>query len=95
MQIGKFSRDEEMLHDVYLIGKIIPQKTMLGSSRELWETWSLQEYFVRHYYICMSAEMNEKYGYILIDFPEKLPSQLKTEKVNLPTIKYHLYKVIK
>ena len=94
-QIGKFSRDEEMLHDVYLIGKAIPEKTMLGSSRELWEIWSLQEYFVRHYYICMAADISDKYDYILIDVPEKIPSEIKTEKVNISTVKYHLYKVVK
>lgn len=94
-QIGKFSRDEEMLHDVYLIGKTIPEKTNVGSSPELWANWALQEYFVRHYYICMSAEMTDKYDYILVDVPEKIPQGLKTEKVNIPTTKYHLYKVVK
>lgn len=95
MQIGKFSRDEEMIHDVHLIGKVIPQKTMLGSSTELWQNWSLQEYLIRHYYICMGADMNAEHNYILIDAPEKIPSGIKTEKVNIPTIKYHLYKVVK
>jgi len=95
LQIGKFSRDEEMIHDVHLIGKVVPEKTMLGSSMELWENWPLQEYFIRHYYICMGADMNEKYDFILIDSPEKIPVGLKTEKADISTVKYHLYRIIK
>lgn len=95
MQIGKYSRDEEMLHDVYVIGNAIPPRTQLGSSKELWQNWSLQEYFIRHYYDCISAEMTTAYDYILIDSPEKIPTDLQAEKLHLPTKKYHLYKVIK
>jgi 4-amino-4-deoxy-L-arabinose transferase-like glycosyltransferase len=95
MQIGKFSRDEEMLNDVYLIGKFLPEGTYVGTTYDLFEQWSLQEYFIRHFYICMSSEISDKFEYIIVDLPEKIPSSIKVEKIKIPTKKYHLYKVIK
>ena len=31
----------------------------------------------------------------MIDAKEKIPKEIKVEKVNIPTINYHLYKVLK
>jgi hypothetical protein len=94
LQIGKAGRDATMIHDVHLIGRIIPKGTVLGSTKELWQEWSLQEYLVRHYYICMASEILPECEYIIIDSAEKISQKVKLEKVNIPTIKYHLYKKI-
>lgn len=95
LQIGKTSRDKEALHDVYLIGKEVPENTVMGSPVSLWSDWALQEYFVRHYYICMDSKITSENEYIIVEHPDSIPPSIKTEKVKLPTIKYHLYKVIK
>jgi len=95
LEIGKPSRDADMIHDVHLIGKSVPKETILGSTKELWKVWPLQEYLVRHYYICQDAGILPKHDYLLLESENQLPSDIKTEKVNIQTIKYHLYKVIK
>lgn len=95
LQIGKFNRDEEMLHDVHLIGKEIPRATILGSTPDLWQTWSLQEYLIRHYYICQDSVILPKHDYLLLESEKDAPVEMKIQKVNIPTVKYHLYKVVK
>jgi hypothetical protein len=95
LQAGKTGRDADMIHDAHEIGKIIPGGTTLGSTRELWKEWSLQEYLVRHYYICQADRFSPEDDYLLLESETKIPSGMKTEKVNIPTMKYHLYKVIK
>ena len=94
LQIGKTSRDRETLHDVYLIGKEVPKNTVVGSTINLWANWALQEYFVRHYYICMDSKITLNNEYAIVEHQDSIPLSIKTEKVKLPTLKYHLYKVI-
>lgn len=94
-QIGKTGRDNDTIHDIHLIGKNIPKGTTLGSTRKLWEEWPLQEYLVRHYYICQDDKILPENDYLLLESEKEIPSNIKAEKVNRPTIKYHLYKVIK
>jgi hypothetical protein len=95
LQIGKCSRDEEMLHDVHLIGKIIPKGTILGSVDELWRIWSLQEYLIRHYYICQDNKITTENDYLLLESEKNVPPMYKVKKINITTKKYHLYKTIK
>jgi len=95
LQIGKIGRDVEMIHDVRLIGSTVPNGAILGSTRELWEIWSLQEYIVRHYYICQRDRITSDDDYLLLKEESQISSDMKIEKVNIPTTKYHLYKVIK
>lgn len=94
-QIGKTGRDTDMIHDVHLIGRIVPKGTVVGSTKELWKEWALQEYLIRHYYICQDDEILPEHNYLLLDSEEQIPTDVKTEKINIPTIKYHLYKVVK
>lgn len=95
LQIGKTSRDQETLHDVYLIGNEVPKNTVVGSTISLWGNWALQEYFVRHYYICMDSKITPDNEYAIVEHQDSIPLSIKSEKVKLPTIKYHLYKVVK
>lgn len=95
LQIGKTERHEDIIHDVQLIGKTVPAGTTLGSTKELWKEWSLQEYLIRHYYICQSDKISPENDYLLLESDSQIPSGIKAVKINIPTIKYHLYKIIK
>ena len=92
MQIGKINRDNDMLHDVYLIGNFIPRGTAVNTSPEVWPTWALQEYFIRHFYISMDVNRIPTKEFFIANVP---PDDTLYKKINIPTIKYHLYKIIK
>lgn len=94
-QIGKVGRDKEIINDIHLIGKIIPKGAVLGSTRKLWEEWALQEHLIRHYYICQDDKIRPENDFLLLESEKDAPKEMKIEKVNIPTIKYHLYKVVK
>lgn len=88
---GRAFRDKDMLHDVYLIGKTVPPGTVLGSTRALWKNYSLQEYLVRHFYICQADTILPQHRYLLLTDDQK-PANIRMEKINIPTVQYHLYK---
>lgn len=94
LQIGKNSRDDEMLNDVYLIGSVLPHGTVVGSTNKLWHDWPLQEYLVRHYYICLDDTILNTNQFIIVESTNDIPIGLKTEKATIPTLKYHLYKIL-
>lgn len=94
-KIGKTGRDVDMIHDVHLIGETIPRGSILGSTRALWEMWSLQEYLVRHYSIYQRDRIVPEDEYLILKKDSQISSDIKIEKVNFPTTTYHLYKVIK
>lgn len=51
-----------MLHDVYIIGKMIPQGSTLSSTSEIYTQWSLQAYLNRYFYISLDdSEQNNTY----------------------------------
>jgi hypothetical protein len=95
LQIGKVGRDEGIIKDIHLIGKIIPKGTVLGSTRKLWEEWSIQEYLIRHYYICQDDKISPENDFLILESEKDVPDKMKAVKVNIATIKYHLYKVVK
>jgi len=92
MQIGKTRTDKELLHDVYLIGQVVPKQTTVSIPREMWNDWSLQCYLMRYFNI--SVEPDNQRNYCILD---TTPRRMKTDtysdykKVNLRTLKYALY----
>ncbi len=92
MQVGKASRDKDTIHDVHLIGSIVPHGDIVGGSPELWQHWSFQEYLIRHYYICVSGQISTANDYVILEVGTNVPDSIHIEKVNIPTIRYHLYK---
>jgi len=92
LQTGKASRDEEMLHDIYLIGPVIPKGTGICTTPELWHVFSFQEYFIRHFYISLGGSRIPGEEFFVSDIA---PSDSGYKKINIPTKKYHLYKAIR
>ncbi len=69
-QIGKAKRDKDLLSDIYVIGKIIPRGEIISIPNEMWNDWSLAEYFVRYFYIsCDGSDKKHNYYLIRKDLP--------------------------
>lgn len=89
MQKGKYSRDKEMLHDIYAIGSVVPKKSILSVPDELWNDWALQCYFIRYFNI--SLEINDANKYYMIDKQNKMAVPKKYKQINIATLRYNLY----
>lgn len=91
LKAGKPGRDHAMLNDVHVIGKKLPKGTVLGSTKELWSQWVLQEYFIRYYSIAQDNKISGEHRYILLTSEQDIPKSIRARKVELPTLRYHLY----
>lgn len=91
---GKTSRNEDKLHDVYVIGKVIQPGKIIQVDPETWNDWGLHNYFIRHFNISLAKD-NNTYGYLLVD--KKLHKQPGPGYTNLhlATLRYELYKMKK
>lgn len=58
LNIGKTSRDQDKLADIHLIGRTIPEKSVINCSPELLTDWSLQTYLVRYYFISLDINVD-------------------------------------
>jgi 4-amino-4-deoxy-L-arabinose transferase-like glycosyltransferase len=73
LQIGKTKRDEEMLPDIYAIGKIVPYGEVISIPSAISYEWGLSEYFSRNFYITLDAGTNQQnYFMIRKDLPKNL-----------------------
>lgn len=89
----KFSRNEDELHDIYTITAIIPEGTVISTTKHTWEDWQLTAYLSRINYISLDCDHNQPYyfveknelqnvpeGYAIIDLPLKKYYLLQKEK---------------
>ena len=93
MQIGKTSRDKEMLHDVYLIGHTVKNCSVISiPDNTMWDEWGLKCYLMR--YCNIKLENLKQENYYLLDKSIKPKSDilLGYNKVNIDLLKYDLYK---
>ena len=88
---GKASRDREMIHDVHLIGKVVPAKSIVSIPYEIWNEWSLQCYLIRHYNISM--DMNSDMEFYLIDKSMPFKKDSIYGKLDIGLEKYDLYRL--
>ena len=89
LQKGKTSRDKALLHDVYLIGTIVPVKTTISCPAEIWDEWELQCYLARYFNI--SLETDSRNNYFSLDNSLKMKDLPGYRKIDIPTLQYHLY----
>lgn len=90
MQIGKTSRDRDLLHDVHLIGKTIPVKSELTINYEIAQTYILECYFIRYYNISLYIDQPKEY--LLITKNTEPPDSTEFRKLNLETLVFDIYK---
>jgi hypothetical protein len=92
-QAGKTGRDKERLHDIYLIGEIIPPNTIVSLSQSMWNDDALQCYMIRYFNISLDHLVRR--DYFILDKSMQEDSLGNYEKLPLSTVKYDLYKKIK
>ncbi|MHB8401646.1 MAG: hypothetical protein ACYDCN_06495, partial [Bacteroidia bacterium] len=92
LQIGKTKRDEEMLPDIYAIGKIIPCGEVVSTSTDVSYEFGFAAYFARYFTISLDASQT-KHTYFMIkkNLPKTLvPAGYKL--LPLPTTYVDVYK---
>ncbi len=62
--IGKTKRDHLLLQDVYQIGQIVPENSVVEVSKALVENWPLQMYLIRYFNIALTSSTEEADFYL-------------------------------
>lgn len=86
---GNVSRNAELLHDVYTMGKIMPQRSTVSIPPELWNEWDLQCYLMRHYHISLEKSENQQFYLTRKSFATPPESY---QPVNVQLIQHDLYR---
>ncbi len=89
--IGKKSRDAEMISDVHEFGKVIPEFSAVSISEHRWNDWPLQCYLIRYHNISIDPQHPDD-EFRIIDKNAKDSTVLNYNKVELPTLQFDLYK---
>jgi 4-amino-4-deoxy-L-arabinose transferase-like glycosyltransferase len=89
LQKGKTSRNSELLHDVYLIGSVVPEHSTVTIPPVMWNDFSLQCYLARYYYISLETMAQERY--LIIDNSMNLAIPPGYRKSGISTLQYDLY----
>lgn len=82
-RVGKYSRDEAILKDIYTISNYLPQGTIISTTKDLWSDWTLVAYLSRVGYI--SLDCDKEYEYFIMDknFKNTVPTYYKPINLNL------------
>lgn len=89
---GKSVRDQEMLKDIYLIGNIVPNNTVIKIDNSMYENWYLQFYLLRYFNISVTPSTS-MYNYYLREKTSKDISPEGCKNIPLSTKLYDLYKL--
>ncbi len=91
LQTGKTGRHHDMLHDIYLIGDIVPKDSLIKIDKSMWNEWSLQLYLIRHFNISVDPSKNQ-HNYYLIEKNIDTTMINGYKKIKIQTNIYNLYK---
>ena len=74
LQIGNTKRDNDLLTDVYAIGKIVPPGDVVITPEDMHNDWSLRGYLIRNFYISTDQYSEPAHTYYLLrkDLPKNL-----------------------
>lgn len=87
---GQTRRHKDVLHDVYIIGKYIPGKTLLSVEMEIMENWAFQTYMMRYFTVSLEPYKKEQFYLVLKGNANGTDIQ-GFQKVNTPLILFDLY----
>ena len=88
--VGKCSRDTELLNDVAEFGEVIPPFTSVSISDNRWNDWPLQCYLIRYHDINISPKNNQN-KFRIVDKNLMDSTLIGYKKLNLNTLKFDLY----
>ena len=83
--IGKTKRDHLLLQDVYQIGQIVPENSVVEVSKTLVENWPLQMYLIRYFNIALTSSNEEADFYLT----EKSVSFINEKKLINDNLNYY------
>lgn len=92
LQKGKINRYQDIIPDIYEIGKVVPRFSTLTVPAEMYDQYDfiLQGYLVRYFNISISPY--KEYEYYLKEKKRDIPVPEQYKKVDIPTTKYELYR---
>ena len=90
LQIGKTSRNRELIHDVYLIGSVVPRQSTISVPEKIWNNWDLQCYLIRYFNI--SLETDYKNQFCIIERTAQIDTPKEFKKIEINTLQYDLYR---
>ena len=96
LQVGKTERDQNILHDTYLIGENVEEGSRVlleagFSPADPMKHWNLELYLARYFNISLGASPKET-SYLIVFEGSSLPDPKLFEAVPLDTRTYHLYR---
>jgi hypothetical protein len=84
-----FSRDKEKLLDIYIISEVVPKRTILNTTKEIWYDWTFLAYMSRIGYL--SLDYNHDHEYLILEKKDMTLNSFKEyEVIDLPLKKYVL-----
>jgi 4-amino-4-deoxy-L-arabinose transferase-like glycosyltransferase len=60
-QIGKYSREKELLNDISKLTTVVPDHSTLSTTPALWNQWNLQCYLMRYHFISLEDRRHEQF----------------------------------
>ena len=91
---NKKSRDFDELHDAYLVEEIIPHKSNISFHPLMHNEWDMRIILMRYFDISVDVSEERSYPYYLMQKQLGLEPDSSYVKIDLPTVKYDLYKKI-
>lgn len=88
-QKGKFSRNKDLLQDIYLIGTVAPHYSAISVPGALWNNWDMQCSLMRYYNISFDPGFAQPYCVIEKNTVE-IPAGY--QKVEIATKQFDLYR---
>lgn len=91
-QSGKTSRDREILHDVYMIGRVMQPHSTTGADLSLYNDWPFQLYLLRYFDISTEPTDTGSLEYYIAPKENGHSVPPGFQKVELNTVKVTLYR---
>lgn len=91
MKAGKAERDQDILHDMYILGKEIGEGSRVHIATSSGDYWSLELYLIRHFNISLDFSSKE-YEYLIRGKSDEPQFQELYKLIPLQTRTYSLYK---
>lgn len=94
LQVGKVSRNKDVLHDLYLVDDHVPENTVINVHPSMHNEWDMRVYLVRYWLISLDFNEDNKHDYYLMNKDLGRTPDSTYVMISLPTKKYDLYKRI-
>lgn len=95
LQIGKTERDQELLHDVHMLGENIQDGSLISVDREMHNDWALHCYMIRYNNISSDSRISSKHQFMLVRQALPEPDSNIYKRKEIPLKMHSLYEIKK